>query len=124
MKKLRVALVIVLIFGAGFAGGVFVTRAVVHRAVLSVLRNPDRVRAAIEKRLQSKLNLDADQRRKVGEILTKTQSDIKDLRTDFSPRFYGIMSNAQSEISAVLTEPQRERFRKFREENRQFLTPK
>jgi hypothetical protein len=68
--------------------------------------------------MQHQLRLNADQSAKVDQILEHTQDDLRGLRTDFAPRFHTIMGNAQSQISEVLTPEQRERFQKFREENR------
>jgi len=124
MKKLKVWLVIALIFGAGFAAGVVVTRAVVRHFVKQVALNPNRLRDTIEKRMTARLQLDAAQQQKVHQILTDTEADLKALRQDFTPRFLGIMSNAETEVSAALTPEQREEFAKFLAENRQFWRPR
>ena len=124
MKKLKVWLVIALVFGAGFAAGVVVTRAVVRHFVKQVALNPNRLRDTIEKRMTARLQLDAAQQQKVHQILTDTEADLKALRQDFTPRFLGIMSNAETEVSAALTPEQREEFAKFLAENRQFWRPR
>jgi hypothetical protein len=118
MKTAKVWLLIGFVFLAGVAVGVVGTRAVVHRMVLTAINDPDRVRHMIAHRLQRQLKLDSEQKAKVDEILEHTQKDLKDLRGDFAPQFYSIMSNAHTEISAVLTPDQQKRFEKFREENR------
>jgi len=54
----------------------------------------------------------------------RTQSELKELRTEFQPRFMVIMNRAQTEIAADLTPDQRLRFQRFQEENRPWWQPK
>ena len=114
MKKLKPWLVILLVFVAGFAAGVVVTRAVVRRTVQTALTNPDRVRELIERRLAARMKLEAAQREKVHAALAESQ---RELRQEVAPRFRGILSNTEAQIAVVLTPEQRERFAKFKEEN-------
>ena len=123
MKKLKVSIVLALVFVSGFVAGIVVTRAVMRRVVKQVVMNPDRLRLIIERRMTVRLKLDMDQRVKVDQILKRTQEDLQTLRQQFAPPFQTILSNAQTEISAVLTPEQRERFTKFREENRHLWQP-
>ena len=123
MKTLKPWLVIILVFIAGFVGGVVTTRAVVRHWVGQAIANPDRVRGLIQRRLALRLRLDRQQRQEVNEILTDTQAELRHLRMDFAPRYSEIMSNAQSEISAILTPEQRVRFDRLREENRFLFAP-
>ena len=124
MKKLKVWLVVAGVFVAGFAAGVVVTHGVVRHFVRGLAMHPDRMRVLVEKRLNARVHLDPEQHRKVDQILTNTEGDLKALRREFAPRFVAILTNAESEISAVLTPEQRERFKKFREENRQLWQPR
>src|SRR5438093_778477 len=124
MTKLKVWLVVVLVFGAGFVAGVVTTRAVARHVVTRLVSNPNRVRDLIEKRMAVRLRLDAQQRDQVDEILRHAQANLITLKGDFTPRFRGIMSNAETEISAILTPEQRERFQKFREQHAQIFQPK
>ena len=118
MKMAKVWLLVAFVFFAGMAVGVVSTHAVVHHMVQAAINDPDRVRHLIGHRLTRQLKLDSQQRARVDEILERSQKDLKDLRIDFAPRFYSIMSNAQTEISQVLTPDQQKRFEKMREENR------
>jgi hypothetical protein len=120
MNKLRPWILLVLVFAAGFAGGVVATRAVVRHTVRQALMNPDFLRVKIERRLAFALRLDPEQRVRVHEILVHTQGDLKTLREDFQPRFRGIVHRAQSEIADVLTPEQQKRFEKFQQENKPF----
>lgn len=117
MKKLKPWLVILLVFVAGFIGGVVGTRVVVRRTVQTALTNPDRVRELIERRLAARMKLDAAQREKVHTALAESQRELRDLRQEFAPRFRGILSNTEGQIALALTPEQRERFAQFKEEN-------
>lgn len=117
MQKLKIGLVIALIYVAGAATGVVATRAVVRHMVAAAVQNPQRVKVLIEKRLTRKLKLDSAQQTKVEQILDQNQNDLRSLRQDFGPRFQAIMLKTEGEISAILTPEQRQRFEKLREEN-------
>ena len=73
MKKFKPWLVIFLVFCAGFAGGVVVTRGIVRHVIRQAINDPDSMRDKIERRLVVKLRLDHDQPGKVHEILVSTQ---------------------------------------------------
>jgi len=118
MQKLKIGLVLALIYFAGLATGIVATRAVVRHMVAAAVQNPERVKVLIEKRLTRRLGLDAGQQTKVEQILNHTQSELRSLRQDFGPRFQAIMLNTQTEISAILTPEQQARFDRFRAENR------
>ncbi len=124
MKKLKPWLLILLVFCAGFAGGVVVTRGVIRHVVRQAVNDPDFVRDKIERRLTAKLGLDREQRTKVHEVLISTQHDLKSLRQEFQPRFFSLMSQAQTEISACLTPEQRQKFEEFQNENRHLWQPR
>lgn len=124
LKKLKPWIVITLVFVTGFAAGVVVTRGMVRHFIQQAVADPDRVRDVIERRLNRQLRLDVAQRQQVHDILVDSQKDLRELRGEFRPRFLTIVTNAEQRVSAVLTAEQRERFEKFREENRQFWEPK
>src|SRR5882672_7092092 len=107
MKNARILLIVLLVFAAGFAGGVVATRAFVRHGISMMVNDPDHLRQIIARRMARQLKLDAEQRVKVDKILEDTQKDLRALREEFGPRFQVIMSNAQSEISYVLTPEQR-----------------
>ena len=117
MKTLKAWVVLMLVFVAGFAGGVAVTRGVVRHVVHNAISDPDFMRHVIERRMTAKLRLDREQRAKVDQILVHTQSELKDLREEFRPRFLALLSRTMSEIEEVLTPQQKERFEKLRAEN-------
>ncbi len=123
MKKLKPWLLIILVFVAGFAGGVVVTRGVIRHFVRQAVNDPNFMRNVIERRLTVKLRLNHDQRAKVHDVLVNTQHDLKSLREEFQPRFLGIMGQTQSEIADILTPEQKEKFEEFQNENRHLWQP-
>lgn len=124
MKRLKPWLLILLVFCAGFAGGVVVTRGVIRHVVRQAINDPDFIRDKIERRMVHKLGLDGDQRKKVHDVLLHTQTDLKSLRQEFQPRFVSIMAQAQTEIAACLTPEQRQKFEEFQNENRHLWQPR
>ena len=124
MKKFKPWLVIILVFCAGFTGGVVVTRGVVRHVIRQAINDPDSMRDKIERRLVVKLRLDHDQRGKVHEILVNTQHDLKSLRQEFQPRFFSIMTDAHDKIAATLTPEQQKKFEEFQDENRHLWQPR
>jgi len=118
MKHLKALLLLLLVFCTGFAGGVVATRTVVRHFVRRAVKDPNFMRAVVEKRLALRLRLNSEQRSQLHDVLLQTQGELKTLRVEFQPRFLTIIDHAQSEIDAVLTPEQRERFDEFKAENR------
>jgi uncharacterized protein YneF (UPF0154 family) len=121
MKNLKVILVLVLVFCAGFAGGVVVTRSSVRHFVRNAIANPELVQRRIEQDLDRRLRLDPKQRQEVHRILMSSHRDMQELRREFQPRFGEILERARNNISAVLTPEQQQRFERFQLENRMNL---
>ena len=124
MNKSKAILVVVLVFVAGIVVGAVGMRQVARRVVQRALLHPEAIQQRIGADLNRRLELDQEQRQKVNAILADTQSQLRELRRRNQPEFFQIMSNAQVEISAVLSPEQREKFKKFREQYRPFLQPR
>ena len=120
MKQFKPWLVLLLVFVAGVAAGVFATRAVVRHVIRQAVGNPDAVRARIERMMVRKLDLDPAQQAKAHAVLLKAHNQIKDLRREFQPRFVAILDGSQADIAAALTPGQRLKLERFRKEH-QFL---
>jgi hypothetical protein len=114
MKTLKLILLITLIFVAGFAAGIVTTRLVVRHFIQRAIAQPELVRAWLERGLDRRLHLDAEQQRQAHEILLDTHTQIKSLRQQFQPEFFGIVSNTQARISAILTPEQQKLFESYR----------
>ncbi len=113
MNRLKVWLVISLIFCAGFAAGVLVTKTVTRRIIRTALAHPEFVRERIERSLDRELGLDSRQRAEVHEIMVRSHEQLKDLRRGFQPRVRSLLAETRNAIAAVLTPEQRQRFEKL-----------
>jgi len=123
MKRFRPWTVVALVFLAGVVFGVVATRIVVRRIVRTAILQPERMRERIERDLTRKLKLTEEQRPNVHATLIQAHERLQALRQEFQPRFVLIITQAQQEVSAVLTPEQRERFEKFKRETRPFWRP-
>lgn len=124
MKTFKPWLLLVLVFLAGAATGVFATRLAVRHFVRAAILQPDRIRVRIERDLVWQLRLDRAQRVQTGRILTDAHQHLRALRQEFGPQYTAIVSNAQREITAILTPEQRKKFERYQEENRPFWQPR
>jgi hypothetical protein len=123
MKTFKLIALIALIFAAGFVAGIVVTRVVVRHLIQRAIAQPDLARERIERALDRRLRLDADQEKRAHEILLDASTQLKALRTQFQPEFAGIASHAQEKISAILTPEQQKRFERFQAEHREMFQP-
>ena len=117
MKSVKAWVLLLLVFIAGFGGGIVTTRVVIRHFVQHAIKDPDFMRHVIERRMAARLRLDSAQREKLDGILLHTQSELKDLRGEFQPRFLTIVDDAQSQVADILTPAQRERFEKLKAEH-------
>ncbi|HWC59809.1 MAG TPA: hypothetical protein VHC44_08955 [Verrucomicrobiae bacterium] len=125
MKTIKVIGVLVLIFVAGFSGGVVATRVIVRRMVMEARRHPDlavsTIRTNIEHNLVRTLRLSQEQQKQVHEILKDSRDRMRPIREQFQPQLDAITIETRSNISARLTPEQQKRFEEFLSQNRQFL---
>ena len=123
MKTFKLLLLVGLVFLAGVVAGVVGTRIAIRHWVRSAIQRPQLVQTLIERRLNRQLRLDVNQQAQVHQILTDARGQLKGLRQEYRPQVVLIVSNADVEISALLTPAQQKRFEKMKEENRAFLQP-
>ena len=121
MKALKISLLVGLIFLAGVAVGVVGTRVAIRHWMRTAIQRPETVQTLVERRLKWRLRLDATQQAQVHEILTGTREQFAELRREYRPQVMVIVSNADAQISAVLTPAQQQRYERFKEENRALL---
>jgi hypothetical protein len=121
MKNWKSLLLLALVFFAGVAVGVVGTRAVVRRVVQQAIAHPERVQAVIERGLTRKLRLDGEQQTKLRGILSDTRAQLDDLRGQFKPQAGLILSNANGQITALLTPEQAARFEELKRKNHPLL---
>lgn len=121
MKRSKVWLVLVLVFLAGFAGGILATRLAVRHFVREAISHPELIRNKIERELDRTVRLTPDQRTQVHAILVDSQQQLQAVRREFQPQFSSVIRETRARISKVLTPEQQERFEKFQAENRALL---
>ncbi len=125
MKTVKVIGVLVLIFVAGFSGGIVATRMMVRNMVLELRRDPDKavitVRTNVERNFFRTLRLSPDQQKQVHEILKDSRDRMRPIREQFQPQLDAIVIETRSNILATLKPQQQELFKEFLSENRQFL---
>lgn len=121
MKTFKVIGLLVLVFAAGFAGGVVATKIVVRQMVKNAIAHPAGAGGRVELMLDRRLRLDQKQRVRVHEILKDSRDKLRAVRAEFQPRFNGIILETRTNIFAVLTPEQQDRFQEFLDQNHQFL---
>jgi Spy/CpxP family protein refolding chaperone len=121
MKTFKSLLLVALVFLAGAVAGVVGTRAVVRHVVREVIAHPETVPPRVERNLAFRLRLDSGQRVKLHEIMSGTHGQLKDLRQEYRPRVILVLSNANNQITALLTPEQLARFEKWKKENHPLL---
>lgn len=114
-------LLLVLVFFVGVLFGVAGTRLVVRRVVREALLHPERVQMTIERRLTRKLDLDATQQIKLDGILSDAHRQMDSIRHEFRPQIVLVFSNANQQITAMLTPDQLARYQKIKEQNAGFF---
>lgn len=124
MKTVKVIGVLVLIFLAGFSGGVVATRVVVRQMVREARRNPETpqvLRTNIEQNLFRTLQLSPEQKKQVHEILKDSRDRRRPIMEQYQPQLDAITIETRSNIFSMLKPEQQQRFKEFLSENRQFL---
>jgi uncharacterized membrane-anchored protein YhcB (DUF1043 family) len=117
MKSLKPWLLLALVFLVGIVFGVAGTRLAIRHAAREAALHPARAQLVIEKRLTRRLGLDADQQSKLDRILTDARAQLGALRQQYRPPVTLVFSNANAQISAILTLDQRLKYEKLKEEN-------
>jgi len=121
MKTFKLILLLALVFLAGVTAGVVGTRAVVRGMVREVLAHPDRIQTVVERRLTRQLRLDNEQQVKLHGILTDTHGQLSELRSQYVPQILMVLSNANEQVTAILTSEQQAQLKKIERRN-QWLT--
>lgn len=120
MKHFKSILLLVLVFTAGLVTGVVVTRAVVRHVVQQAILQPDRAQTFLERNLTRRLRLDNGQQVKLHQILSGAHEQLKDLRREYQPQMFEVISNASGQINAILTPEQQAKFEQLKAKTRAF----
>jgi len=117
MKNWKSILLLLLVFMAGLVVGVVGTRIAVRHFVQRAMTNPDRVQGFVERDLAWKLRLDESQRVQLHKILSTSRGQLRELRQQIQPQMTLVFSNANSQITAMLTPEQQARYERFKSSN-------
>jgi len=125
MKTFKVIGVLVLIFIAGFSGGVVATRVIVRQMVREARQHPEAtssmIRTNVERNLILTLRLTPEQQKQVREILKQSRDRRRPIVEQYQPQIDAITIETRSNILVTLRPGQQQRFKQFLSENRQFL---
>lgn len=103
--------------GTRLVVGVVGTRAAVRHFVEQVIARPEKFQSFVERDMSRKLRLNAEQRVKLRGILAETRGQLKELRQQYRPQAVLVISNADAQITALLTPAQAARYEKFKQSN-------
>ena len=117
MKNWKSILLLLFVFCAGLVVGVVGTRIAVRHFVQRAILQPERVQLFVERDLSWKLGLDRPQRVKLHEILTDSRVQLREVRQQIQPQTALIFSNANAQITAMLTPEQQTAYEQFKSSN-------
>jgi hypothetical protein len=99
-----------LIFLGGAACGAGITIVVVARTVHHIMTHPEEAPHRIAARLSHRLDLSKEQTAQVEQIIRNRQGQIIEIRRDMQPRIESQLTQLESDIAAVLTPPQQQKW--------------
>ena len=114
-SRLLAGIVIVLVFLAGVAVGFFLQHELPrHRRPGFAIGGPPgrspEVKGWMLQRLDRELDLTPEQHARIDTVLTRRESDLHALMAEARPRFEAIAARTRTEIQAVLTPAQQQKF--------------
>lgn len=112
-NKWQVRVAALLIFVVGFAAGALALNAYKRWGRTGAESRQNRF-----ERMLDRLNLTADQKTQVHQILSDTRGQLQNLRKESEPRFAEIRQQADERLQKVLTAEQWQQFQKERSELR------
>jgi Spy/CpxP family protein refolding chaperone len=106
--KFWIILSLILVFVAGFIGGIFIDKLFIQKG-LEKAGGPPPPHRSIEM-MAKELNLSSEQQEKIREIFKNNEVRLKSLRKDFFDHLSEIRTRLKNEIKNVLTEEQGKKF--------------
>lgn len=113
-REVMVGLVLLLVGGAGVAGGVAIDRQLLmHRYGAAWTMEPpsDGERVAIARQLTKELDLTTAQQAQVDAIIARQMNAADALRREYQPRVRALMLGTRAQIDSILTPVQRAKLR-------------
>ena len=109
--KSKLTIAVVVLFLTGVATGVMGTRIIYRNMLANALERPSIISERFEASL-SNLSLSPEQDQKIVQILTESREQIQNLREQFRPRFWTVLTESRRKIDSELTPEQRSQFRR------------
>ena len=108
-RWLRWALLLV-IFGAGVALGAAGSVLLIRERLATALRQPEQIPDRVIPILRHRLSLTDEQAEHVTAIVRRRHAALEDIRSDFTPRVAVELHMLRTEVDAVLTPEQKQRW--------------
>ena len=108
--KSKLIIAFVVLFLTGVVTGVMGTRIVYRNMLAKALERPSILSERVEASLGN-LSLSPEQDQKIAQILTESREQSQNLREEFRPRFWPILTETHRKIDSELTPEQRSQFR-------------
>ncbi|MEN9022205.1 MAG: hypothetical protein ABF370_17040 [Verrucomicrobiales bacterium] len=109
--KSKLTIAFVLLFLTGVITGVMGTRIVYRNMLANALERPSILWERVEASLGN-LSLSPEQGQKIGQIVTESREQSQNLREEFRPRLWTILTETHQKIDSELTPEQRSQFRR------------
>ena len=109
--KSKLTIAFVVLFLTGVITGVMGTRIVYRNMLAKALERPSILSERVEASLGN-LSLSPEQAQKISQILTESREQSQNLREEFRPRFWTILTETRRKIDSELTPEQRSQFRR------------
>lgn len=109
--KLKITIAFVILYLTGVITGVMGTRIVYRNMLANALERPSILSERVDASL-SNLSLSPEQDQKIAQILKESREQNKNLREQFRPQFWTILTETRRQIDSELTPEQRSQFRK------------
>lgn len=114
MKHLKSILLLCLVFTAGVVIGIVGTRSAVRHAIRQNITHPEQAQKVLEINIARQLRLDNDQQAKLHDILANAHLQMREIRLQMRPQTLQVISNVNSQISAMLTPEQTRRYERLK----------
>ncbi|GDY07414.1 hypothetical protein LBMAG52_09000 [Planctomycetia bacterium] len=101
---------LVVIFGAGVAVGAAGSVLLIRQRIASVLRQPEQIPDRVVPILRHRLSLTDEQTEQVAAIVRRRYTALEEVRSEFTPRVATELRLLRTEVDAVLTSDQKDRW--------------
>jgi hypothetical protein len=117
MKRAKAIAGIIVLFASGvMTGALGMDMMVKHRIEMFHEKGPPHIGPMFMERIGDRLDLTADQRVEVRKILDNLEKQLREIRQGFDPKIKNAFDDAFLRIGDQLTEPQRQKLNRLKEQ--------